>query len=93
MRLWITPALERSGLGLRAVQLGLQRTWLHGSAERNVVSTHEMHLFHKLWTKAVGTPGYDKSEWQALERQLSRALDAQRVAAEVQAAEEARAHG
>lgn len=25
-------------------------------------------LLHHLWTKAVGTPGYDKSEWKALER-------------------------
>lgn len=57
-----------------------------------MVSPHEMHLFHELWTKAVGAPGYDKSKWQALERQLSRALDARRVA-EVQIAEEARAHG
>ena len=24
-------------------------------------------LMHVLWTKAVGTPGYDKAEWKALE--------------------------
>jgi len=23
-------------------------------------------LFHRLWTKAVGTPGYDKRQWQDL---------------------------
>ena len=26
------------------------------------------HLLHRLWTKAVGTPGYDKREWLQLER-------------------------
>jgi hypothetical protein len=24
-------------------------------------------IFHTLWTKAVGTPGYSKREWQELE--------------------------
>lgn len=24
-------------------------------------------LLHRLWSKAVGTPGYDKQEWKALE--------------------------
>lgn len=24
-------------------------------------------ILHALWTKAVGTPGYDKAEWQELE--------------------------
>ncbi len=24
-------------------------------------------LMHELWTKAVGTPGYDKQKWRALE--------------------------
>lgn len=28
-------------------------------------------LLHSLWTKAVGSTGYDKSEWQALERILT----------------------
>ena len=23
-------------------------------------------LFHRLWTKAVGTPDYDKEEWKTL---------------------------
>lgn len=27
-------------------------------------------LFHVLWTKAVGTEGYDKTEWLELERKL-----------------------
>ena len=27
------------------------------------------NLFHRLWTKAVGTPEYDKKEWQQLERE------------------------
>ncbi len=27
-------------------------------------------LLHRLWTKAVGTPDYDKAEWLALERAL-----------------------
>lgn len=30
--------------------------------------THE--LLQKLWTKAVGTPGYDKEEWKSLERAI-----------------------
>ncbi len=25
------------------------------------------NLLHRLWTKAVGTPDYDKSEWKDLE--------------------------
>lgn len=29
---------------------------------------------HTLWTKAVGTEGYNKAEWKALERKLVRAL-------------------
>lgn len=28
------------------------------------------YLLHRLWTKAVGTPGYVKKEWQALEAAL-----------------------
>lgn len=28
------------------------------------------NLLHRLWTKAVGTPDYDKSEWTELERML-----------------------
>ncbi len=31
-------------------------------------------LFHRLWTKAVGTDDYDKSEWMALETALLGAL-------------------
>ena len=27
-------------------------------------------LFHRLWTKAVGTTDYDKKEWQRLEEML-----------------------
>lgn len=26
---------------------------------------------HKLWTAAVGTPGYNKQAWQALEKAIS----------------------
>lgn len=26
--------------------------------------------FHKLWTKCVGSPTYDKKAWQSIERQL-----------------------
>jgi hypothetical protein len=29
--------------------------------------TEAQQLLHKLWTKAVGTKGYDKKEWQQLE--------------------------
>lgn len=27
-------------------------------------------LFHRLWSKAVGTPGYDKAEWKRMEALL-----------------------
>lgn len=27
-------------------------------------------LLHVLWTKAVGTPGYDKNEWKELEQRF-----------------------
>lgn len=32
--------------------------------------------FHKLWSKNVGTPGYDKDEWLELERRMMVALQA-----------------
>ena len=28
----------------------------------------EAVLFHRLWSKAVGTPTYDKEQWKMLER-------------------------
>ena len=28
------------------------------------------NLLHRLWTKAVGTKDYDKSEWKELERRI-----------------------
>jgi hypothetical protein len=28
------------------------------------------HLFHELWTKAVGAKNYDKSQWLALEKHI-----------------------
>lgn len=30
-------------------------------------------VFHRLWTKAVGTPGYNKAEWLQLCRVLQEA--------------------
>lgn len=31
----------------------------------------ELHtLFHTLWSKAVGTPNYDKSEWKSLQEMV-----------------------
>lgn len=38
----------------------------HGMTE----PTHR--LFHDLWTNAVGTPGYNKKDWQKLEEILNR---------------------
>lgn len=35
-------------------------------------TTDVIGLFHTLWTKAVGTPNYDKAEWMELERKLIR---------------------
>jgi len=32
--------------------------------------------FHKLWSKSVGTAGYDKNEWLELERRMMVALQA-----------------
>jgi len=33
---------------------------------------HEAHIFlHRLWTKAVGTPGYKKSDWRDLDRAIN----------------------
>ncbi len=44
-------------------------------------------LLQKLWSKAVGTPGYEKAEWLALERELAGLKTALREACElVQAA-------
>lgn len=31
------------------------------------------NLFYRLWTKAVGTPDYDKEEWKRLEKILQKA--------------------
>lgn len=33
---------------------------------------------HKLWTAAVGTPGYDKRAWHALEEAMTNAIQAER---------------
>ncbi len=30
------------------------------------------HLFHALWSKAVGTSDYDKKQWLELEREILR---------------------
>jgi hypothetical protein len=30
-------------------------------------------LFNRLWTQAVGTPGYKKADWLALEQQIDEA--------------------
>jgi len=30
----------------------------------------DYHLFHRLWTKAVGSPDYCKPEWKALEKMI-----------------------
>lgn len=32
--------------------------------------------FHKLWTKAVGTEGYDKSQWKELGRLIEQLISA-----------------
>jgi hypothetical protein len=37
--------------------------------------TETEELLHKLWTKAVGTPGYDKSEWKALRRAIDEPIE------------------
>jgi len=35
-------------------------------------SLTNFELFHRLWSKAVDSPGYDKREWVALEQRLIR---------------------
>ena len=34
------------------------------------------NMFHKLWTADVGTDGYDKQQWKALDYAMHRALAA-----------------
>lgn len=46
----------------------------------NLPAAHRWGLLHRLWTKAVGTPGYDKKEWQELETVLNCAPAAPHVA-------------
>lgn len=38
----------------------------------NVKRVHDeaVAAFHRLWSAAVGTPGYNKSDWIAVERRL-----------------------
>jgi hypothetical protein len=35
-------------------------------------------VFHELWTRDVGTPGYDKSKWKKLDNMISELLRRQR---------------
>lgn len=39
--------------------------------ERELPDEPGHHLFHSLWTKAVGTPGYDKAAWRELDRLIT----------------------
>jgi len=41
------------------------------------------HPLHRLWTKAVGTDGYVKREWQELETQVVRRLRGEETHPEV----------
>ena len=38
--------------------------------ERNMKINEARKLFHELWTKEVGTPGYDKKKWMDLQAAL-----------------------
>lgn len=38
------------------------------SEEEAMIHYIDDALLHRLWTRAVGTPGYDKAEWMAVER-------------------------
>lgn len=42
------------------------------AAERKVVLEPINVLFHRLWTKAVGTEGYVKQEWKDLAHELAK---------------------
>jgi hypothetical protein len=37
---------------------------------RRMVDDRHWHEFHRLWSSAVGSAGYDKSKWTAMERRL-----------------------
>lgn len=41
---------------------------------RDLMGLTPDNLLHRLWTKAVGTPEYDKAEWMELERRLALAF-------------------
>lgn len=41
-----------------------------GLTEQQLSAYNTLCLFHRLWTKAVGTENYDKKEWQELEKRL-----------------------
>lgn len=41
-----------------------------GPGELEAMSTSE--LFHRLWTRAVGQPGYDKAQWRSFRRAPTR---------------------
>jgi len=41
------------------------------------------HLVHRLWTKAVGTPGYIKAEWMAMERMILALEEREKIVADV----------
>lgn len=41
---------------------------VQANAEPPLNLANGREVFHRLWTKAVGTPGYVKEQWSALER-------------------------
>jgi hypothetical protein len=42
--------------------------------ERDTIAQEIHGLFHRLWSKAVGTPDYDKSEWKRFDILLQQNL-------------------
>jgi len=44
------------------------RAWIECHECIRQIRTRANGLLHRLWTKAVGTPGYIKAEWMELEQ-------------------------
>lgn len=42
------------------------------TAPTDVWSKELAEAFHDLWSRDVGTPGYDKSKWKRLEAEISK---------------------
>lgn len=53
----------------------MEAQWQAGNPPIRSVRT----LLHELWTKAVGTPGYDKKRWGEFESQIEKLMEIYRA--------------